>query len=88
MSTQPDPIESNNEPLEPTAETQPVQKTVVNHQGGSMDAVYAFGLFGAWIYYIGRAESVSEGLMGVLKGFVWPAILVHKLLVFFNEDTD
>ena len=87
MTTELEPNESS-EQIEQAAAPPPAQKTVTNHQSGSMDAVYAFGLFGAWIFYIGRAESVSEGLMGVVKGFVWPAILVYKLFVFFNEEAE
>ena len=85
MSTELDPNE-NSEQIEQAADPQPAQKTVTNHQDGSSGAVYALGLFGAWIFYIGRANSISEGIMGFMKGFVWPAILVYKLFVFFSED--
>ena len=62
------------------------EKNVVNVQGGSADTVYAVGLIGAWVYYISRATTPRDKFIGFLKGFAWPAILVHALLVFFEKD--
>ena len=62
------------------------QKQEVKIQGGSSDAVYGLGLIGAWIYYISRANTFSEGLQGFFKGIFWPAFLVHDLLNFLNKD--
>jgi hypothetical protein len=39
-------------------------------------AVYALGLIGAAVYFISIATGFWEGLLGVLKALVWPAILV------------
>jgi hypothetical protein len=61
------------------------QKIEVKYQGSS-EAVYGLGLIGAWVYYIGRATTVQEGVIGFFKGLVWPAILVYKLLTFFEKD--
>lgn len=50
-------------------------------QGGAgSGAVYGLGLVGALIYFLQHATTVSEGLMGVLKALVWPALLVYKAL--------
>lgn len=49
-----------------------------NYAGGG--AVYGFGLIGALVYYIQHASTFSEGLLGVLKAIVWPALLIYKLL--------
>lgn len=46
----------------------------------SSDAVYAFGLIGAAVYYITTAPDFWAGALGVLKAFVWPAFLVFELL--------
>ena len=62
------------------------QKQVVNIQGGSPDTVYGLGLIGAWIFYISRATTPRDKFIGFLKGFVWPAILVHALLEFFTKE--
>lgn len=54
------------------------------YKGGSSDAVYGFGVIGAWIFYLGHAATFWTGVLGLLKGIVWPAILVYELLKYFN----
>ncbi len=60
-------------------------KVNVKVQGAS-DAVYGIGMIGAWVYYIGRAKNPKEGVIGFLKGIVWPAFLVYDLLKFFHPE--
>lgn len=48
------------------------------------EAVYGMGLVGAAIYFIMHATTFWIGVFGILKAIVWPAILVFKLLEFFN----
>ncbi len=52
----------------------------------SGDAVYGFGLIGAWVYYIGRATTNQERVKGFFKGLVWPAFVVYELLKFLNKE--
>lgn len=59
-------------------------RTKVIRQGGASEAVYGLGLIGAWIYYIGEATTFWMGVLGVLKGIVWPAILVYEALKYLN----
>lgn len=47
-------------------------------------AVYGIGLIGALVYYLQHAHGFGDGVLGVLKAFVWPAILVYKSLDFFK----
>jgi hypothetical protein len=58
----------------------------IKFQGGSSDTVYALGLIGAWVYYIGRASTFQEGVQGFLKGLVWPAFLVYSLLKYLDKE--
>lgn len=58
----------------------------VNVQGGSPEAVYGLGLIGAWVFYIGRATTPRERVMGFFKGLVWPAFLVYDALNFLNRE--
>jgi hypothetical protein len=44
--------------------------------------IYLLGLVGAAVYYIQTATSFWMGVLGVLKAFVWPAMVVHKILGF------
>jgi hypothetical protein len=69
--------------LKPTE--QEAEKEVEQH-GGSSGAVYGLGLIGAWVYYIGRAKTFQEGVIGFFKGLVWPAYLVYGLLKFLDEE--
>ncbi|OGD84073.1 hypothetical protein A2165_00910 [Candidatus Curtissbacteria bacterium RBG_13_40_7] len=50
------------------------------HCGGPASAVYGLGLVGAVVYFIQHATTFGEGVWGVLKAIVWPAILAYKLL--------
>ena len=47
-------------------------------------AVYGLAFVGAFIYYIQRAGTFKDGVLGFLKALVWPAILVYKLLEFLK----
>ncbi len=52
------------------------------HAAGS--GIYGLGFIGAAGYYIQTATSFWDGVIGVLKAIVWPAFLVHKLLMFLK----
>lgn len=54
------------------------------YRGGGSDAVYGFGLIGAWIYFLSHATTFWMGALGLLKGIVWPAILVYELLKYLS----
>lgn len=60
-------------------------KRVIVHGGGS-DSVYGLGMIGAWVYYIGRANTPRLRVIGFFKGLVWPAMLVYEILKFLNEE--
>jgi hypothetical protein len=71
-----------------TAETksneQELHKPKTNYRGSASDAVYGFGLIGAWVYYLGHATTFGMGLLGILKGIVWPAMLVYEALKYLH----
>lgn len=48
------------------------------------DAIYGLGLIGAAVYFIQHASSFWQGVLGLLKALIWPAILVYKLLEFLK----
>ena len=60
------------------------RKTRVIHRGGASEAVYGFGLIGAWIYFFTHATTFWVGVLGFFKGIVWPAIVVFELLKFLQ----
>ncbi len=65
-----------------TRQEQPKRKVI--YQRGASEAVYGFGLFGAWVYYIGHATTFWLGVLGFFKGLVWPALLVYELLKYLH----
>ncbi len=54
-----------------------------NMKGGA-EAVYGLGFIGALVYFIQNAHSFGEGLLGIFKAMVWPALAVYKLLGFLK----
>ncbi len=71
-----------------TTESQPTEyrerRSRVYYRNGSSNAVYGLGLIGAWVFYIGSATTLVEGLIGFLKGIVWPAFLVYEAFKFLQ----
>ena len=47
------------------------------HRTGGGGAVYGLGIIGALVWYLQEASSFWQGVLGVLKSFVWPALLVY-----------
>lgn len=63
---------------------QAAPKPKVVYKSGASDAVYGFGLIGAWVYYLTTATTFWMGVLGILKGIVWPAMLVFELLKYLK----
>lgn len=53
------------------------------HNPGS-GAVYGLGLVGTLVYFLQHATTFGEGMLGILKALVWPALLAYKLLEFLK----
>jgi len=52
----------------------------MHRHGGAGGAVYGLGFIGALIYFLQHATSFGEGVIGILKALVWPAVLIYKVL--------
>jgi hypothetical protein len=63
---------------------QDVRKQKVIYRGSSSEAVYGLGLIGAWVYYLTHATTIWMGVLGILKGVFWPAVLVYELMKFLK----
>lgn len=66
--------------------TQATEKPPAVRASGGGDAVYAIGMFGAWIYFFKHATTTEERFWAFFKGFVWPAFLVYALLKFLQDE--
>lgn len=62
-----------------TKQSEP-RKSGKTYYRGSSEAVYGFGLIGAWIYYFSTATTFWVGVLGFFKGIVWPAMLVYEAM--------
>lgn len=60
------------------------QKNKYMGSAGGGSAVYGLGLIGALIYFIMHANTFGQAVIGILKGLVWPAIIVFKALEYFR----
>jgi len=60
------------------------QKTKVVYKGATNAPIFGFGLIGAWAYYLAHAETFWMGVLGILKGIVWPAMLVYELMQYLG----
>ena len=69
---------------EPTQNEKRYQRPRVIHHNGASGAVYGLGLIGAWVYFIGHATTFLLGVLGFLKGLVWPALLVYEALKYLH----
>lgn len=61
-----------------------MKKTLNKSRNAGGGAVYCIGMIGALVYYIQHATSFVDGLLGVLKAFVWPAMFVYNFLKFLQ----
>lgn len=47
---------------------------------GGWGSIYGLGFIGAAVYYVQHATSFLNGLLGIVKALVWPAMLMYKVL--------
>ena len=43
-------------------------------------AIYGLGMLGALVYFIQHAQSIGEGLIGIILAIFWPGVAVYKAL--------
>ncbi len=60
------------------------EKPKIIYRNGAGGAVYGLGMIGAWVYFIGHAATFWLGVLGFLKGIVWPALLIFEVLNRLN----
>lgn len=46
---------------------------------GASGAIYGLGAVGAIVYYVQHSNGFWDGVLGILKGIVWPAMIVYKV---------
>jgi hypothetical protein len=56
-------------------------RNVVTNSGGH---IYGLAFLGALIYYLQHCTSFWNGVLGILKAIIWPAMLIYHLLDFLK----
>jgi hypothetical protein len=54
--------------------------------GPSAGAVYGLGFIGAAIYFISHSSGFWMGVLGFIKGMIWPAFLVYQAFEFLAKQ--
>ena len=49
-------------------------------KGGSGNALYGIGIFGALVYFMQHANSFWAVVTGIVKSVFWPAVVVYRVL--------
>jgi hypothetical protein len=47
-------------------------------------ALYALGIFGAWVYFWQEADGFWWHALAILEGLVWPALMVYDAFGALN----
>lgn len=53
-----------------------------NHAGSG--ALYGTGVIGALFYFLGHATTFTAVVIGVVKSFFWPGVIVYEVLKLLN----
>ena len=64
------------------------EQKVIYKTVASPSPVYAFGMIGALVYYLQRANTFQAGVLGFFKAMFWPAILVYEILKLLNTPAN
>lgn len=51
---------------------------------GTAGTIYGMAVVGAIVYFIRHAATFGAGVLGVIKGVFWPAVLIYKLLEYLK----
>ena len=51
---------------------------------GTAGTIYGMGVLGAIVYFVRHAATFGAGVLGVVKGVFWPAVLMYRLLEYLK----
>jgi hypothetical protein len=60
----------------------PADKTIMHNS--TCGGFYGLAFVGAAVYYIQHSTGFWEGVLGVLKALVWPAMLMYRLMGYWG----
>lgn len=56
-----------------------------NSAPGGGGAIYALGIFGAWVYFWQQADSFWQYVLAFIQGLFWPAWMVYEVFEALNR---
>jgi hypothetical protein len=56
----------------------------VDKKGGAVNSALFFSFVGAATYFVNQVDGFWNIIVAVLKGLIWPAILVYNVLQHFT----
>jgi hypothetical protein len=56
----------------------------MKHNGAVGGGVYGLAFIGALVYFLQHATGFWNGVLGILKAMVWPALVVYELMKFLK----
>lgn len=60
------------------------KSTKVINKGGTLGGSYFITFIGAAVYFVQRADGFWAVIWALLKATVWPAIVLHQVLVLLK----
>ena len=48
-----------------------------SNSGAAGGAIYALGIFGAWVYFWQQADTFWQYVLAFFQGVFWPAFMVY-----------
>ena len=69
----------------PEVHTGNCRERKTNIKVGTSSGVYGMAMIGTAVYYLQHATGFWDGVLGILKAFIWPAILAYKALELFSK---
>lgn len=55
-----------------------------HHSCGGSNPIYCLGVIGAFFYFLQTASGFMGTMLAIGKSFVWPALLMFKLLTYLK----
>jgi hypothetical protein len=56
-----------------------------NTSAATGGAIYALGIFGAWVYFWIQADTLWQHLFAIIQGIFWPAYMVYDIFVALHR---
>jgi hypothetical protein len=53
-------------------------------KNGTAGTLYGMAMIGSVVYFVRHAATFGAGVLGVIKGLFWPAVLMYRLLEYLK----